>query len=82
MGDCFKFTAKNGRIDYLVTNKENPTREYVKSIMNARWSVEVYHREVKKIVVLNAARLARVGRKEMRVFIILCQGILYFDYTI
>ncbi len=43
----FKFIAKNGRIDYRVTNKDNPTREYVKSIMDARWSVEVYHREVK-----------------------------------
>nr|WP_222703386.1 hypothetical protein [Candidatus Arsenophonus triatominarum] len=40
----FKFTAKNGRIDYRVTNKDNPTRQYVKSIMDARWSVEVYHR--------------------------------------
>ncbi len=44
----FKFTAKNGRIDYIVTNKENPTRQYLKSIMDARWSVEVYHREVKQ----------------------------------
>ncbi|WP_334469094.1 transposase [Arsenophonus sp. PmNCSU2021_1] len=44
----FKFTAKNGRIDYIVTNKENPTRQYLKSIMDARWPVEVYHREVKQ----------------------------------
>nr|WP_222703455.1 hypothetical protein [Candidatus Arsenophonus triatominarum] len=64
----FKFTAKNGRIDYLVTNKDNPTRQYVKSIMDARWSVEVYHLEVKKIVVLNAVRLARVGCKEIIFF--------------
>nr|WP_222703479.1 hypothetical protein [Candidatus Arsenophonus triatominarum] len=28
----FKFIAKNGRIDYRVTNKDNPTRQYVKSI--------------------------------------------------
>nr|WP_187153159.1 hypothetical protein [Candidatus Arsenophonus triatominarum] len=41
----FKFTAKNGRIDYRVTNKDNPTRQYVKSIMDARWSVEVYHQD-------------------------------------
>ncbi len=33
---------------YIVTNKENPTRQYLKSIMDARWSVEVYHREVKQ----------------------------------
>nr|WP_063654283.1 hypothetical protein [Candidatus Arsenophonus triatominarum] len=46
--NTLKFIAKNGRIDYLVTDKENPTREYVKSIMDARWSVEVYHREIKQ----------------------------------
>jgi hypothetical protein len=44
----FKFVAKNGRIDYMATNMENPTREQVNDIMEARWSVEVYHREVKQ----------------------------------
>ncbi|WP_334473315.1 transposase [Arsenophonus sp. PmNCSU2021_1] len=66
----FKFTAKNGRVDYIVTNKENPTRQYVKSIMDARWSVEVYHREVlNKTVVLNAVRLVRAERKENHIFL-------------
>nr|WP_222703497.1 hypothetical protein [Candidatus Arsenophonus triatominarum] len=32
----------------IVTNKDNPTRQYVKSIMDAPWSIEVYHREVKQ----------------------------------
>ena len=41
----FKFVAKNGRIDYVATNMENPTRLKVKEIIKARWSVEVYHRE-------------------------------------
>jgi hypothetical protein len=27
---------------------ENPTREQVKAITDARWSVEVYHREIKQ----------------------------------
>jgi hypothetical protein len=43
----FKFEAKNGRIDYVATNMDNPTREQVKLIIDARWSVEVYHREIK-----------------------------------
>ncbi|RZV21624.1 transposase, partial [Legionella longbeachae] len=44
----FKFVAKNGRIDYVTTNMENPTREQVQHLTDARWSVEVYHREVKQ----------------------------------
>ena len=40
----FKFVA-NGRIDYLATNHSNSTRLQVKGILEARWSVEVYHRE-------------------------------------
>ncbi len=31
--------------------------------MDARWSVDVYHQKLNKIVVLNAVRLARVRRK-------------------
>lgn len=44
----FKFVAKNGRIDYVSTNMENPTPEGIKKIMEARWSIEVYHRELKQ----------------------------------
>ncbi len=44
----FKFEAKNGRIDFITTNMKNPTREQVKKIMEIRWSIEVYHREIKQ----------------------------------
>lgn len=44
----FKFVAKNGRIDYVTTNRDDPTREQVERVMKARWSVEVYHRELKQ----------------------------------
>ncbi|AWK13514.1 hypothetical protein SK355_06015 [Candidatus Fukatsuia symbiotica] len=44
----FKFVTKHGRIDYVATNKENPTREQMKAVTEARWSVEVYHREIKQ----------------------------------
>lgn len=44
----FKFVAKKGRIDYITTNLENPTREQIEKIVKARWSIEVYHRELKQ----------------------------------
>lgn len=44
----FKFVAKHGRIDYVTTNKENPPREQMSAVTEARWSVEVYHREIKQ----------------------------------
>lgn len=59
----FKFVAKNGRIDYVTTNRENPTREYVKRIMKARWSIEVYHRELKQTCGIERCQ-ARTGRAQ------------------
>lgn len=44
----FKFVAKNGSIDYITTNITNPTREQIGKIVEARWSIEVYHRELKQ----------------------------------
>ncbi|OJW72227.1 MAG: transposase [Candidatus Amoebophilus sp. 36-38] len=44
----FKFEAKNGRIDYVATSKEKPSRDQIKDIITARWSIEVYHRELKQ----------------------------------
>jgi Transposase DDE domain len=59
----FKFVAKNGRIDYVTTNKENPNREWIKSITDARWSVEVYHREIKQTCGIEHCQ-ARTGRAQ------------------
>ena len=59
----FKFVAKNGRIDYVTTNMEKPTREQVKHITDARWSVEVYHREVKQTCGIERCQ-ARTGRAQ------------------
>ena len=44
----FTFVAKNGRIDYGATNKTEPTRDYVETIMKECWSIEDYHRELKQ----------------------------------
>src|SRR6267378_3054051 len=59
----FKFVAKNGRLDYVTTNRESPTREYVKRIMKARWSIEVYHRELKQTCGIERCQ-ARTGRAQ------------------
>lgn len=59
----FKFVAKNGRIDYITTNLENPTREQVEKIVKSRWSIEVYHRELKQTCGIERCQ-ARTGRAQ------------------
>jgi len=59
----FKFVAKNGRIDYVATNKTEPTRDYVETIMKERWSIEVYHRELKQTCGLERCQV-RTGRAQ------------------
>ena len=57
----FKFVAKNGRIDYVATNREKPQREQMIQAMKARWSIEVYHRELKQTCGIERCQ-ARTGR--------------------
>ena len=59
----FKFVAKNGRIDYITTNMANPTREQIEKIVEARWSIEVYHRELKQNCGIERCQ-ARTGRAQ------------------
>jgi hypothetical protein len=59
----FKFVAQNGRIDYVTTNKTQPTRDDVEDIMKQRWSIEVYHRELKQTCGLERCQ-ARTGRAQ------------------
>lgn len=59
----FKFVAKNGRIDYVTTNMENPTKEAIKAIIEARWSIEIYHRELKQTCGIERCQ-ARTGRAQ------------------
>lgn len=63
----FKFVAKNGRIDYVATNMQNPTREQVEEIVKARWSIEVYHREIKQTCGIERcqARTSRAQRNHI-----------------
>lgn len=59
----FRFVAKNGRTDYIGTSLESPTREQIKSIVEARWSIEVYHRELKQTCGIERCQ-ARTGRAQ------------------
>lgn len=59
----FKFVAKKGRIDYVATNIKTPSREQVKRLMEARWSIEVYHREIKQTCGIERCQ-ARTGRAQ------------------
>jgi SRSO17 transposase len=59
----FKFVSKNGRIDYVTTNISNPTRDDVEKIMKIRWSIEVFHREVKQTCGIERCQ-ARTGRAQ------------------
>jgi len=59
----FKFVAKNGRIDYVATNMKDPTCDDIKKIIKARWSIEVYHRELKQTCGIERCQ-ARTGRAQ------------------
>jgi hypothetical protein len=59
----FKFVAKNGRIDYVATSKEKISRAEIVDILSARWSVEVYHRELKQTCGIERCQ-ARHGRSQ------------------
>lgn len=59
----FKFVAKNGRVDYVTTNMEDPSREQMINAMKARWSIEVYHRELKQTCGIERCQ-ARTGRAQ------------------
>ncbi len=59
----FRFVAKNGRTDYYGTNLESPTRDKIKALMQKRWEIEVYHRELKQTLGLQNCQ-SRTGRAQ------------------
>jgi len=59
----YRFVAKNGRTDYIGTNMENSTREKVENIVKRRWSIEVFHRELKQTCGLEHCQ-SRTGRAQ------------------
>ncbi len=59
----YRLVAKNCRTDYMGTNMAEPTREKVKHLVKLRWSIEVYHRELKQTVGLERCQ-SRNGRAQ------------------
>lgn len=59
----YRFVTKKGRTDYIATNMENPTREKVENLVKMRWSIEVYHRELKQACGLEHCQ-SRNGRAQ------------------
>lgn len=55
--------AKNSRIDYITTNMTNPARKQIEKIVKARWSIEVYHQELKQTCGIERCQ-ARTGRAQ------------------
>lgn len=59
----FRFVAKNGRTDYYGTNLQSPTRDQIKTLIQKRWEIEVYHRELKQTLGLQNCQ-SRTGRAQ------------------
>lgn len=59
----FRFVAKNGRTDYWGTNLERPGKKEVVSLIQKRWKIEVFHRELKQTCGLECSQ-ARTSRSQ------------------
>lgn len=59
----FRFVASNGRTDYYGTNLESPTRQDVNALIQKRWQIEVFHRELKQTLGLQNCQ-SRTGRAQ------------------
>lgn len=59
----YRFEAKNGRTDYIGTNLENLTGNKVADLVKRRWSIEVFHRELKQTCGLENCQ-SRAGRAQ------------------
>jgi hypothetical protein len=44
----YRLVTKDGRTEYQGTNMDKPTRELILTYVGRRWSIEVFHREMKQ----------------------------------
>ncbi|WVX66033.1 IS701 family transposase domain protein [Candidatus Bealeia paramacronuclearis] len=65
----FRFVAKNGRTDYIGTNRDNPSRDHIELVMKSRWKIEVYHRELKQTCGLERCQSRTDEPKEIIYFL-------------
>ena len=59
----FKFETKKGRIDYIGTSLTSLSRAEIENIYDARWGIEVYHRELKQTCGIERCQ-SRTGRAQ------------------
>ena len=59
----FRFETSERRTDYIATSIDNPTRDGIKTIMKARWKIEVFHRELKQTCAIERCQ-SRSGRAQ------------------
>ncbi len=69
---AFKFVAKNDRIDYVVTNIEEPSPNDVEKIMKICWKIEVYHRELKQTYGLEHSQSRNARAQRNHIYVYLC----------
>lgn len=68
----YRFVAKNGRTDYVATNMLACSRTRIEGHFRARWSIEVFHRELKQTCGVERcqARTSRAQRNHIFLAII------------
>jgi len=59
----FRFVTRNGRTDYWGTNLEKPGKKEIISLIQKRWKIEVFHRELKQTCGLEESQ-ARTSRSQ------------------
>ena len=59
----FKFETEKGRIDYIGKKSKDPSRSEMEKIHESRWSIEVYHRELKQTCGIERCQ-SRTGRAQ------------------
>ena len=59
----FRFVRNESRTDYIATSIRDSSRSDIELIMKTRWSIEVYHREIKQTCGIER-RMSRSGRAQ------------------
>lgn len=68
----FRFVSKNGRTDYIGTSILDATIRQIKTFLNKRWQIEVFHRELKQTCGLERcqSRTSRAQRNHIALSIL------------
>ncbi len=73
--------AKIGRTDYVGTNMEFPSRDQIEAITKARWSIEIYLRELKQTCRIERCQ-ARTSHAQRNHIFLFQRNAVYFGYNL